>query len=226
MGITGVTNNKLFTILTYDNDNPYQVGKNGVTSITNQTLFGENYKVVKYNLDDILYTTYISEDKLDLFNIPLTDVTGSRQIYKYTKVKNNTALRVNESDNQKLLRINSKQISGSKFSTNKISKERPTTNTSSKRRSVNEIDRLSFLNFLGDTTFEVNDYSYNQFVNKKIIKEEKYVGLIDTPKVKSDIFMERDFIPVMERHQRMADINSINELELYKNGYFKMIKTA
>jgi hypothetical protein len=226
MGITGVTNNKLFTILTYDNDNPYQVGKNGVTSVTNQTLFGENYKVVKYNLDDILYTTYISEDKLDLFNIPLTDVTGSRQIYKYTKVKNNTALRVNESDNQKLLRINSKQISGSKFSTNKISKERPTTNTPSKRRSVNEIDRLSFLNFLGDTTFEVNDYSYNQFVDKKIIKEEKYVGLIDTPKVKSDIFMERDFIPVMERHQRMADINSINELELYKNGYFKMIKTA
>jgi hypothetical protein len=225
MSVTGVTNNKLFTILTYDKETPYKVGKNGVTSVNNQTISDELYTVVKYTLDDISYTTYISENKLDLFNIPLTDIFGDRQIKTYSSVKNTSALRINETDTQKQLRTTSKEIKGSKFSTNKISKERPI-NVISKRLRVSEVDRLSFLNFLGDTTFEVNDYSYNQFVDKKIIKEEKYVGLIDTPKVKSDIFMERDFIPVMERHQRMADINNINELELYKNGYFKMIKTV
>lgn len=225
MKLTGITNNKLFTILTYDRDQPYQVGKNGVISISSQTIDGDDYRVIKYNIDDIVYTTYSNSENLDIFNPTLTNATGTRSTQNFRKFKNNTSLRRNEGNTEKYLAFNKKQV-GSKFSTIKSSKELPSPRSGGKVLRVREQQNLSFLNFLGDTTFEVDAFSYDQFVDKKIIKEEKYIGLIDTPKVKSNIFMERDFIPVMERHQRMSDISNLEDLVTYNNEYFKMIKTA
>lgn len=225
MKLTGVTNNKLFTILTYDKTNPYQVGKNGVINISNQSIDGAEYKVIKYNIDDIIYTTYVTEENMDLFNIQLTDVTGGETIKTYRKTKNNNSVRLNEGNTEKYLSFDRKQT-GSKFSSQKTTKELPVSVSSSKKLTRREPQNLSILNFFGDTKFEVNAYSYDQFVTKKITKEEKYIGLIDTPKVKSDIFIERDFIPIMERHQRLSDITNLEDFINYKNEYFKMIKTV
>lgn len=223
--LTGITNNKLFTILTYDRNQPYQVGRNGVISINNQTINGEEYRVIKYNIDDIIYTTYSNNENLDIFNPTTNNVNGTRSTQNFRKFKNNTSIRRNQGNTERYLAFNKKEV-GSKFSTKKSTRELPSPSSRSKSRTIREDQNLSFLNFLGDTTFEVNGFSYNQFVNKKIAKEEKYVGLIDTPKIKPDIFMERDFIPVMERHQRMSDITSIEDFSIYNNEYFKIIKTT
>ena len=76
-----------------------------------------------------------------------------------------------------------------------------------------------------NTIFETTSLSYEQFVEKDIYKEEKYVGLIDKPIVTSEVFMERDIGSIFERHRRLEEINNINELENYRNGYYKNINT-
>ena len=37
--------------------------------------------------------------------------------------------------------------------------------------------------------------------------------------------MERDIGSIFERHRRLEEINNINELENYRNGYYKNINT-
>ena len=37
--------------------------------------------------------------------------------------------------------------------------------------------------------------------------------------------MERDISSVFERHQRLSEIEDINQLEVYRNGYYKTINT-
>jgi hypothetical protein len=56
MAITGRTTNKLFKIATYNPQNLYQVGVNGVTDITNN---GDDYTIT-YELDDVIYKTNVS----------------------------------------------------------------------------------------------------------------------------------------------------------------------
>lgn len=55
-----------------------------------------------------------------------------------------------------------------------------------------------------------------------VIKNEVEMGISFPPKIESDIFIERQTTSVFERHLRMEEINSLEQLEEYKNGYYNI----
>lgn len=86
MGITGKTINKLFRVRTYNPQNLYQVGVNGVTDIT---LNDEDFYTITYVLDDITYktnvNTLVDENALETDSRPSTSIFNY-QTLKFSKV--------------------------------------------------------------------------------------------------------------------------------------------
>jgi hypothetical protein len=56
--------------------------------------------------------------------------------------------------------------------------------------------------------------------NINVIKNEVEMGIAFPPKIESDIFIERQTTSVFERHLRMEEITTLDQLEEYKNGYY------
>ena len=77
MGVSGITYNKLFNVKSLDPSDPFKVGFNGVIDYYED---GYNNKIVKYEIDDILYTTYLSDDygsqNINKFSVKTYDVYG------------------------------------------------------------------------------------------------------------------------------------------------------
>lgn len=67
--------------------------------------------------------------------------------------------------------------------------------------------------------FEANGLTQKE-VN--LIKNEVEIGVSEKPKIESDIFIERQSTSVFERHLRLGDIGSLDQLETYKNGYYNI----
>lgn len=57
-----------------------------------------------------------------------------------------------------------------------------------------------------------------------ITKEEYLMNIIDEPKVNNDVFIERGNTSVIDRHVRLSEIDTMEDLELYGNGYFNIEK--
>lgn len=64
----------------------------------------------------------------------------------------------------------------------------------------------------------------NYIINHRLTRNEHFLGFIDDPQVYSDIFVERGKMGVMERNLRLGEIDNMNELDIYGNGYFKVRK--
>ena len=58
------------------------------------------------------------------------------------------------------------------------------------------------------------------------IKEESKMGLVFPPKVKNELFIERMSVAVFERHSRLANIQSLEDLVEYKNGYYNIVENS
>jgi len=65
----------------------------------------------------------------------------------------------------------------------------------------------------------------NYIINHRLTRNEHFLGFIDDPQVYSDIFVERGKQGVMEKNLRLGEIDNMNELEIYGNGYFKIRKS-
>jgi hypothetical protein len=74
-----------------------------------------------------------------------------------------------------------------------------------------------------DTIFRYQP-SKNNFVYKPLIKEEVKLEQVFLPKIEDDIFIERVFTNIYEKHMRLMDINTLDGLETYKNGFFGVKK--
>lgn len=72
----------------------------------------------------------------------------------------------------------------------------------------------------GNTT----GFTKEEVVNYVITRNEHFLGFIDDPQVYSDIFVERGKQGVMENNLRLSEIDNMDELEIYGNGYFKVRK--
>jgi len=57
-----------------------------------------------------------------------------------------------------------------------------------------------------------------------LTKDEILFGIISPPEVKSDIFIERGVTTVLEPHLKLCEIESVEHLENYGNGYYNLIK--
>ena len=62
------------------------------------------------------------------------------------------------------------------------------------------------------------------FDNYFYFKEEYNFGLTEQPKVDNQIFIDRNSLSVFEPHTRLGEINTMTQLEEYKNGYYKIKK--
>jgi hypothetical protein len=76
------------------------------------------------------------------------------------------------------------------------------------------------------STFKIKSEGWNEtnISLSALTKEEIYLGIISPPEVKSDVFIERGNTSVLEPHLKLSEIESIDHLEIYGNGYYKLIK--
>lgn len=57
-----------------------------------------------------------------------------------------------------------------------------------------------------------------------ITKEEKYFGVVFPEQIVNDVFIDRGNTTVFERHLRFSEIDSVDQLERYNNGFFNIIQ--
>lgn len=58
-----------------------------------------------------------------------------------------------------------------------------------------------------------------------ITKEEYLFGIISTPEVQSDVFIDRGITSVMDMHLRLSEIKNMGELARYGNGFYTIRRT-
>jgi hypothetical protein len=54
------------------------------------------------------------------------------------------------------------------------------------------------------------------------VREEYLFGIINTPEVQSDVFIDRGAVSVLDRHLRLSEVESLDHLERYGNGYYNI----
>jgi hypothetical protein len=89
------------------------------------------------------------------------------------------------------------------------------------------IDSLWYMDFADGYTMitgETSNFSKEEVINNVITRNEHFIGFIDDPSVYSDIFVERGRQGIMEQNLRLGEIDSILELDVYGNGFFKIRK--
>lgn len=220
-GITGRTSNKLFQVKTIDLSQPYQVGKRGVTAI--DTVEDGNFRIT-YIIDGIKYLTFSPQNFSNINKndkLSLSPEFGVGELVKFKKTTN----KFNENTFEKKVKSTNKPL---KFKPD-LSKGKPQKLVKqykiSETLDINPAGVRNDSVLVTDTIYITDKKSYDTFINQKIYKEEKYVGLINKPIIESDVFMERDAGSLFERQQRLSEINNISDLANYRNGYFNLTNT-
>ena len=216
MSVTGKTNNKLFKIKRVDLNEPYKVGVNGVNAI--EELSNGRY-VIDYVLDDIRYLTYSPIPFNTLTTGSKEDLSEPISSGKLIKFK-----KITQTDNQNsFVKVNKGISQPLKFEADLekglpeiLYKRRKTAQT------LNIAPQISEATNKTDTICITKKFSYDNFIERKIYKKERYVGLIDKPIITSDVFMERDNEALFQRQQRLSEITNLSDLIDYKNGYFNV----
>jgi hypothetical protein len=67
-------------------------------------------------------------------------------------------------------------------------------------------------------------FKKEEVINYALTRNEHFLGFVEQPTVFSDIFVERGKQGVMERNFRLSEVDSMGELTVYGNGYFKVRK--
>ena len=66
--------------------------------------------------------------------------------------------------------------------------------------------------------------NYNSTLSA-IVHQDKYLGVVMPPRVDNDILIDRGTVNVMERFLKISEIDSVEQLEKYGQGFFKVSKT-
>lgn len=226
-GISGRTSNKLFRVKTRNLNDPYQVGVNGVTDLKT---FDDGLLRVSYTLDDIDYVSFTDDiPQKEIYSNDRIIKIEVADIVKHKKITNKRGV----NDEIKFIKGTNRSISFepdySKQRKRNLNKYIKTNKRNILIRNINSAqkDTSPINNVEGntnrDTLFFTKKLSFQNFIEEKITKNEKFVGLIGKPNVTSDVFMERDYNSVFEKHQRLSEINNLSELSIYRNGYFNLI---
>jgi hypothetical protein len=73
-------------------------------------------------------------------------------------------------------------------------------------------------------TGTTSGYTKEEVFNSVITRNEHFLGFIDEPTIYSDVFVERGKLGVMENNLRLGEIDNMQELEIYGNGFFNVKK--
>lgn len=92
----------------------------------------------------------------------------------------------------------------------------------------NQKDGLVFNDFTGTgiTNVFYRSQGWNQTNTSlsAVTKEEYLFGIISKPEVKSDVFIDRGITTVFEKHLKLSEIRTLDELQRYGRGYFNVTK--
>ena len=93
---------------------------------------------------------------------------------------------------------------------------------------INQKDGLVFndsaTNGLTSISFRSQGWNQTSLSLSAITKEEYLFGIISKPEVKSDVFIDRGITTVFEKHLKLSEIRSLDELQRYCTGYFNVTK--
>ena len=71
------------------------------------------------------------------------------------------------------------------------------------------------------TTFSTNQggRTINNTSLSPIVKREEYLGVVFTPEVNSDIFINRGIVDIFERHSLLSEIKTTNDIDTNRGGF-------
>tara|TARA_R110000803_G_scaffold138221_1_gene205048 strand:- start:135 stop:719 length:585 start_codon:yes stop_codon:yes gene_type:complete len=152
-------------------------------------------QVVEYTIDGIKYTTRLV--KFIGPNVPGRPEPGTKKFLKNEIPTGTNSININNPINSTKSYI-------------------PTVSNTNPNRSFNDI--------LYPTTFEYSISAITE-TNYFVFKDEVKMGVVFTPKVHEEVFIERQRMSVFESQARMSEIFSLEGLETYNNGYYNVTKT-
>lgn len=76
----------------------------------------------------------------------------------------------------------------------------------------------TIVNYIGEGNNETNTSL------SALTKEEYLFGIISTPQIQNDVFIERGVTSVIEPHTKLSEIKNLRELTLYGNGYYNITR--
>ncbi len=81
-------------------------------------------------------------------------------------------------------------------------------------------------NDINKTEFYFNSEGFNETntLLEANFKEEYLFGIINTPEVENDVFIDRGRTTVLQNHLQFSEITNMGELINYGNGYYNIIK--
>jgi len=77
-----------------------------------------------------------------------------------------------------------------------------------------------YTEILGNTS----GFTQEEVINYMLTREEHFLGFVEQPRVYSDVFVSRGKQGVMENNLRLGEIDSMGELSVYGNKFFKIKK--
>lgn len=89
------------------------------------------------------------------------------------------------------------------------------------------IQNIKYFDYLDNITIfivESSGFTSDWLVSEPIIKDESLINIVYAPEVQSDIFIERGKNSVLERIQRLGEVDNLGDLENYGYGFFKLRK--
>lgn len=91
-----------------------------------------------------------------------------------------------------------------------------------------QVNGLVYVDFSGGptvTNFSFNGEGWNQtnISLSALTKEEYLFGIISTPEVQSDVFIDRGITTIFEKHLKLSEITNLDELSRYGRGFYNLI---
>lgn len=74
------------------------------------------------------------------------------------------------------------------------------------------------VNYIGEGNNETNTSL------SALTKEEYLFGIISTPQIQNDVFIERGVTSVIEPHLKLSEVKNLRELTTYGNGYYNITR--
>ena len=65
--------------------------------------------------------------------------------------------------------------------------------------------------------------NYNQLIAAPLIRKDETLGFSGPEKVVDNIYIDRGYATVLDRHLKVCEVKSLDDLARYGNGSFKMI---
>ncbi|MFN9907948.1 MAG: hypothetical protein ACK56F_17760, partial [bacterium] len=88
------------------------------------------------------------------------------------------------------------------------------------------IDNVNYVDFPDGTTIYVLESSgltSNWMVEEPITKDESLLNIVYAPQVQSNVFIERGKNSVLERIERLGEVDNIGDLINYGYGFFNVV---